>query len=63
MLSTEEMIAAKEKLNVARALIEGVRSVFLCAANIDGARMLNEVTNLLADEIAALDKSIREGKA
>ena len=62
MLTTAELAAAMEKLRQARALIESVRGVFLGGVYIEGARMLREVSSLLSDEIAALDKAIGEGK-
>ncbi len=62
-LATAELTDAREKLYQANLLIEAVRGVFLGGAYIEGARMLNEVAHLLADEITALDKSIEGGKA
>jgi hypothetical protein len=63
MLTTAELTDAREKLHQANLLTEAVRGVFLGGAYIEGARLLNEVAHLLADEIAALDKSIDGKKA
>ena len=61
MLTKAEPTDAREKLQQANLLIEAVRGAFLGGAYFEGARLLNEVAHLLADEIAVLDKSI-EGK-
>jgi hypothetical protein len=58
MLTVPELTDAREKLRTALTLIDDVKSLFLGGAYIEGARMMNEITHLLADEIAALDKQI-----
>jgi hypothetical protein len=58
MLTRDELKAAREQLAQARAQIEAVRLLYLNGAYIQGARLLNDVAGLLADEIAALDKAI-----
>jgi hypothetical protein len=59
MLTIAEMTDARDQLKQADNLVAAVRGVFLSAGYIQGARILNDVIGLLADEIAALDKAIR----
>jgi hypothetical protein len=58
MLTTQELQDAREKLAEAKALVASVRDTFMSGGDTTGARLLNEVTHALADEIAALDKKI-----
>ena len=51
------MTDARDKLRQAANLIEAVKVVFFAGGCIEGARLLNEVVNLLADEIAELDRA------
>jgi hypothetical protein len=57
MLTTQELTDAREKLCQAKALVGGVRDLFLGDGDASGARLLNEVIHAL-DETAALDKKI-----
>lgn len=63
MLTQAELTDARDSLRQAEIIIARIRGVFLSAGNIDGARLLNEVVGLLADEIAALDKTIAAGRS
>ena len=56
MLTIPEM--ARDKLRQADSLIAAVRGVFITAGYVHGARVMNDAINLLADEIAALNKAI-----
>lgn len=58
MLTVQEMQDARDKLRAARALVEVVRTVFLSGGSVASARVLKDVVELLADEVAALDKLI-----
>jgi hypothetical protein len=58
MLTVPELTDAREKLRTALTLIDDVKGLFLGGAYIEGARMMNEITHLLADEISAIDKQI-----
>ena len=58
MLTTTELNDARAKLAEARSLVTSVRDAFFGAGDTSGARLLNEVTHALADEIAAIDKKI-----
>jgi hypothetical protein len=58
MLTIAEMTDARDKLSAAAAMIGTVRLLLMYGGCIDGARILNDVIGLLADEIAALDKAI-----
>lgn len=62
MLTVPELTDARDKLRAARDTIDAVRLIYLQAAYIAGARLLNDVANLIADEIAALDKAIGAAK-
>ncbi len=62
MLTQVEMISARDDLRQAQNLCAKVRGIYLSAGYIAGARTLNNVLGLLADEIAALDKAIAGGK-
>ena len=62
MLSIPELIAARDSLRQAENIVAKVRGVYLSAGYIAGARILNDVIGLLADEIAALDKAIAGGQ-
>jgi hypothetical protein len=62
MLTTKEMLDAKDKLRAALNLIEAVRVVYLSGGYVLGARLLNDVAGLVGDEIAALDKAIGAGQ-
>lgn len=52
----------RDKLRQADILVAAVRGMFITAGYAHGARILNDVINLLADEIAALDKAIAGAK-
>ena len=58
MLTIPEMVDARDKLRSAGNLAEAVRGVFVSAGYVQGARNMNDVINLIADEVAALDKAI-----
>ena len=58
MLTIPEMTAARDKLRQADNLVAAVRGLYVSAGYAHGARILNDVIGLLADEIAALDKAI-----
>lgn len=58
MLTIPEMTEARDKLRQADSLIAAVRGVFITAGYVHGARVMNDAINLLADEIAALNKAI-----
>jgi hypothetical protein len=49
-------------LRQAEGLAARIRGVFLSAGYVRGARVLNDVTRLPADEVAALDKAISGSK-
>ena len=58
MLTPAETTTARDDLRQAESLITRVHAVFLTAGYTQGARFLNAVLGLLADEIAALEKAI-----
>jgi len=58
MLTQQEMISARDDLRQAETLCAGVRGIYLSAGYISGARLLNDILGLIADEIAALNKAI-----
>ena len=58
MLTIPEMTDARDKLAEAKSLVSSVRDAFFGAGDTAGARLLNEVTHALEDEVAALDKKI-----
>ncbi len=62
MLTIAEMTDARDSLRQAEGLAARIRGVFLSAGYIQGARVLNDVIGLLADEVAALDKAISGSK-
>ena len=62
MLTQAEMIAARDDLKACESLCAKLRGVYLSAGCVAGARILNTILGLLADEIAALDKAIAGGK-
>jgi hypothetical protein len=53
---------ARDSLRQAESLAARIRGVFLSAGYVRGARVLNDVISLLADEVAALDKAISGSK-
>jgi hypothetical protein len=61
MLTQAELTSARDDLRAAESLIARVRGIFLSAGYIHGARLMNAVLGLLADEIAALDKATPSG--
>lgn len=50
----------RDKLKQAEALIAGVRDAYARDGRIGGARLLNECTLALLDEIAELEKEMAE---
>jgi hypothetical protein len=58
MLTIPELTDARDKLRHADILIAVVRGMFITGGHVHGARVLNDVIGLLADEISALDKAI-----
>ncbi len=58
MLSLAEMTDARDSLHQAEALAARIRGLYVSAGYFQGARILNDVIGLLADEIAALEKAI-----
>jgi hypothetical protein len=62
MLTQAEMIGARDDLRQAENLCAHVRGIYLSAGYIAGARLLNAILGLLADEIAVLDKAIAGGQ-
>ena len=52
-LSRAELEEALTKLRQAEALVAEVRTTYLDSGDVNGARLLNEIVNLLSDEIAA----------
>jgi hypothetical protein len=62
MLTIAEMTDARDKLRAAGALVDAVHVVFLSGGYVPGARVLRDVAELIADEIAALDKAIGGAK-
>jgi len=57
-LSQTELTESRDQLKQAKALINTVRDKYYCAGYVEGARILNEVSHLLDDEVAALEKMI-----
>ena len=55
MLTLVEVIACREKLRDANALVFQVRGAFVVAQYAHGARVANDVIGLLADLIRSLD--------
>ena len=62
MLSIAEMTDARDQLKGARDTVAAVHLIYLQAGYVLGARLLNDVANLLSDECAALDKAIGAGQ-
>ena len=62
MLTIPEMTDARDKLRQAENLVSAVRGMFISAGYAHGARIMNDVLTLLADEIVALDKAIGAAK-
>jgi hypothetical protein len=58
-LSQTKLTEARDQLRQAQALVNSVRDKYFAAGNVEGAGLLNEVSHLLTDEIAALEKMIR----
>lgn len=61
MLTIPELTDARDKLRQADILVAVVRAVFISGNYAHGARVLNDVLTLLADQLTALDKSIGGG--
>ena len=61
MLTPTEMSSARDDLRQAESLIDKVRGVFLTAGYVQGARFLKATVQMIADEIAVLDKAIGSG--
>ena len=57
-LTKTEMIDARDSLKQAEIICAKVRGIYISAGYVAGARLLNAVLGMLADEIAALDKAI-----
>ena len=55
MLTSVEVIACRDKLREADALVVDVRGAFLVAQYTNGARVAADILKLIADLIRALD--------
>ena len=55
MLTLVELIACRDKLRDADALIAQVRGAFLLAQYAQGARLTNDILKLIADILRGLD--------
>ena len=55
MLTLVEVIACRDKLRDANALVSQVRGAFIVAQYASGARVANDILGLIADIIRALD--------
>jgi hypothetical protein len=55
MLTLVEVIACRDKLRDANALVAQVRGAFIVAQYASGARVANDILGLIADLIRALD--------
>jgi hypothetical protein len=62
MLTIPELTDARDKLRQADILIAVVRGMFITGGDVRGARIMNDIIGLIADEIAALDKAIGGGQ-
>ena len=65
MLTLVEVIACRDKLRDANALVSQVRGAFIVAQYASGARVANDILGLIADIIRALDaieQTITAGK-
>jgi hypothetical protein len=65
MLTLVELIACRDKLRDANALVSQVRGAFIVAQYMQGARVANDVLGLIADLIRSLDaieQTITSGK-
>jgi hypothetical protein len=65
MLTLVEVIACRDTLRDANALVSQVRGAFLVAQYMHGARVANDILVLIADIIRSLDvieKTITAGK-
>ena len=65
MLTLVEVIACRNKLRDADALLSQVRGAFLVAQYMQGARIVADILKLIADIIArldALEQTITGGK-
>jgi hypothetical protein len=60
VISQAELTSDREKLNQARLLVASVKDSYFAGGDISGARLLNEVSLALTDELAALDRKISE---
>ncbi len=57
MLTLPELTDAREKLWQANILIAAVRALFITVNYPHGARVLNDILGLMADQISALDRA------
>ena len=57
MLTLPELTDARDKLRQADILVAAVRGMFI-GNYPQGARLLNDVLGLLADQLSALDRAI-----
>ena len=55
MLTLVEVIACRDKLRDANALVSQARGAFIVAQYMQGARVANDVLGLIADLIRSLD--------
>ena len=58
ILTTQELANLRDQLRQAEALVNSVRDKYFGAGYVEGARLLNEVSHGLSDEIASLEKII-----
>ena len=56
ILTTQELANLRDQLRQAEALVNSVRDKYFGAGYVEGARLLNEVSYFLSDEIASLEK-------
>ena len=61
MLTPAELADARDKLKQADILVAAVRGMFITGNYVRGARVLNDILGLIADQITALDKAIGGG--
>ena len=61
MLTPAELADARDKLKQADILVAAVRSMFITGNYAHGARILNDVLTLLADQLTSLDRAIGGG--
>jgi hypothetical protein len=59
-MTPDELTELRNRLKQAEALVAGVRDAYASDRRTAGARLLNEVTLALLDEIAELEKELAE---